>query len=503
MPSRQDRYRSQQQPSWALKLSRRVLRSVSHLALPIVTVGVGVLLFPATWFSLPQPHMPSDTTIYASGGQLIDVLYGSQNRMPIPYSAVPKTMQNALVAMEDDTFWIEPALDPVGIFRAALIDITHRRILQGGSTLTQQLAKNLYLTDRRTFRRKIAEFFISLKLSTTYSRQQILELYLNDVYFGEGAYGIEAASQTYFGHGASRLTLPESALLAGVVNAPSYFDPYLHPKAAIARRNQVLTRMQALGYITARQAALAKQAELALRGGMTLTNRAPYFTQLVEAQLTEMDPAMAKDLASGGYRIITSLNWPMQEAADRAVAAYLPSGELVHSVPEPEVGLVAIDPRNGYVRALIGGDNYARSQYNRALDARRQPGSTMKYYLYTTVINDGYPTSSTQVSAPVRFPNGHGTYYVPHNYGHVYNGRLVIRRAIALSDNICAVKWMNTVGPKAMIATAHAMGITSPLADNLTTALGSSGVTPMPIYKRAFACRPRKDIFDCGFYRTI
>jgi len=479
MPSRKDRKKSARTPGWMRKFASRVLLKIAYLSLPVMVLGVGILLFPLTWLPLPTPHMASDTTIYAQGGQLIDVLYSRQNRMPIPYSAIPKTMQNALVSIEDDTFWIEPALDPVGIFRAALTDITHHQILQGGSTLTQQLAKNLYLSDRRTFRRKIAEFFISMKLATTYTRPQIIDLYLNDVYFGEGAYGIEAASQTYFGHSAKALTLPESALLAGVVNAPSYFDPYLHPEAAIARRNQVLTRMQQLGYITAFAAARAKRTPLYLSGGMALANRAPYFTQLVEDDLTQLDPSLAKDLGSGGYRITTTLNWPMQQAADRTVATYLPATSLVHGVPEPETGLVAIDPQNGYVRALVGGDNYARTQFNRALDARRQPGSTMKYYLYTTVINDGYPTSSTQVSAPVRFPNGNGTYYVPHNYGYVYNGRLVIRRAIALSDNICAVKWMNTVGPKAMIATADAMGITTPLADNLTTALGSSAVTPM------------------------
>ncbi len=478
MRSRKDRFSKTPQARDDIGLLARVGHHAAIWLVPVVVVGVGVLLLPATWIGLPTPGMAADTTIYASGGQLVDVLYGTQNRMPVPYAAIPKTMQNALVSIEDDTFWIEPALDPVGIFRAALVDVTHRRILEGGSTLTQQLAKNLFLTDRRTFRRKIAEFFIAMKLSTMYSRTQILDLYLNDVYFGEGAYGVEAASQTYFGHGVQRLTLPEAALLAGIVNAPSYFDPYLHPQAAIARRNQVLTRMAQLGYISRTEARIAKQAGLHLSGGMTLANRAPYFTQLVEDQLKSLDPAIAANLASGGYRILTTLSWPMQQAADRAVANYLPPSSLVHGVPEPETGLVAIDPKNGYVKALVGGDNYTLTQFNRALDARRQPGSTMKYYLYTTVINDGYPTSSTQVSAPVRFPNGNGTYYVPHNYGYVYNGRLVIRRAIALSDNICAVKWMNTVGPKTMIAMAHAMGITSPLADNLTTALGSSGVTP-------------------------
>lgn len=466
-------------PSLGTRIIQRAMSAATAASLPVLVGAAALLLLPLSWLPLPTPALPADTTLYDQQGHLLSVLYAGQNRMPIPQNQIPPVMQNALVAIEDDTFWIEPAVDPVGILRAAAVDIVHRRILEGGSTITQQLAKNLYLTDRRTLGRKLKELLITLKLSSLYSRHQILALYLNDVYFGEGAYGVEAASRTYFGHAARRLTLPEAALLAGVVNAPSYFDPYLHPGASRARRNEVLRRMRALGYISARAEAQALAAPLNLSRAGPVVNRAPYFTQFVTAELARLDPSVGNRLATGGYRIVTTLNLAMQSSADRAVASYLPPTTDVHGVPEPEAALVAIDPRTGYVRALVGGDNYDRTPLNRALDARRQPGSTMKYFLYTTVINEGYPTSSTQLSAPVRFPNGNGTAYVPHNFGHVYNGRLVIRRAIALSDNIVAVKWMNTVGPPAMIRTAHAMGITSPLAQNLTTALGSSGVTPL------------------------
>ncbi len=478
MQSRKERAGGVKAKTWQAFWAR-LAGGLILIGFPLVAIGVGLLLLPTAWVGWPLPALPADTMIYSQDGHLISVLFARQNRMPIAYRDIPPMMSNALVAIEDDTFWIEPAIDPVGMFRAAAVDIAHRRILQGGSTITQQLAKNLYLTPRRTFIRKMLELLITLKLATTYSRRQILNMYLNDVYFGQGAWGVQAASLVYFGHGARSLTLPESALLAGSVSAPSYFDPYRHPHAALLRRNLVLQRMRTLGYITPTAARQAMQSGLHLSGPYRLADQAPYFTQLVARELALRAPAVARRLAGGGYRVLTTLNWTDQRAANAAVAYYLPPTALVRGVPQPEAALVALDPRNGYVRALVGGDNYARTQFNRALFSRRQPGSTMKYFLYTTVIDDGYPTSSTQLSAPVRFVGAHGAAYVPHNYGLVYHGRLTIRRAIALSDNIVAVKWMHVVGPPTMIRTAQAMGIISPLADNLATALGASGVTPM------------------------
>ncbi|AUW95206.1 penicillin-binding protein [Sulfobacillus thermotolerans] len=464
--------------AWIRRLTDRIGNTAATISLPAVVIGATVLLLPTAWLALPVPQLPADTRIYDQHGHLVSVLTGAENRIPVSYQDVPASMQNALVAIEDDTYWIEPAIDPLGITRAALVDITSHQILQGGSTITQQLAKNLYLSDRRTFSRKFKELFITLKLSTMFNKRQILSMYLNDVYFGEGAYGVEAASETYFGHSVRYLTLPEAALLAGIVNAPSYDDPYIHPEIARQRRNVVLARMESLHYITKSQELAAQSAPLNLANNPPLGDRAPYFTKFIANELTRLDPTIGKNLYDGGYAVTTTMNWTMQQAAQNAVAWYLPSTTDVHGVPEPEVGLCAINPSNGYIEALVGGDNYAKTQLDRATQALRQPGSTMKYFLYTTVIHDGYPTSSVKDSAPVRFPAGHGKWYVPHNYGHVYNGPLTIRRAIAESDNIVAVKWMDTVGPPAMIHMAHEMGITSPLADNLTTALGSSDVTP-------------------------
>ncbi|MDA8192389.1 MAG: PBP1A family penicillin-binding protein [Thermaerobacter sp.] len=478
MPNRRQRRRAARSGGWLRRTRDRLVNAGAAISLPALVLGAGALLLPAAWLVLPPPNLPADTMIYDQSGHLVSVLYGTENRIPIAYRDIPPVMQNALVAIEDDTFWVQPAVDPVGIVRAALADLSARRIVQGGSTLTQQLAKNLYLSDRRTISRKLRELLITLKLSTRYDKRTILTMYLNDVYFGEGTYGIETASQRYFGHGASTLTLPQAALLAGLVNAPSYDDPLVHPGAALARRNLVLAQMAKLRYISPGQAAAAQNTPLGLSATPPPGDRAPYFTHFLRGQLAQIDPAVAANLNGGGYRIDTSMNWAMQQAAQNAVAWDAPSPSPVNGVLEPQAALVAINPQNGYVQALVGGVNYANSQLDRATRAARQPGSAMKYFLYTTVINNGYPTSTVKDSAPVRYPAGNGQWYVPHNYGYTYNGWLTMRRAIALSDNIVAVKWMDTVGPAAMIAMAHNMGITSPLADNLTTALGSSSVTP-------------------------
>ena len=464
-------------------LVTRATRTGASITLPLLIVAAVAVAGPGTFLALPLPTLPSDTLVYDPHGQLLAELYTTQNRMPVPASAIPPVMKNALVAIEDDTFWIEPNIDPIGIARAAVVDITHRRILQGGSTLTQQLAKNLYLTDQRTFQRKAAELLLTLKIGSTYTKSQILTEYLNDVYFGQGAYGIGAASEVYFGHGVRSLTLPEAALLAGLVTAPSYYDPFNNPRGAVLRRNTVLARMASLHYITRAAAARAEAVPLHLAGSRApnWAQRAPYYFQFVSQQLAQADPSLASHLYTGGYRITVSLNPKDQAAANASFAANMPPAVLVNGVPEPEGALVGLNPNNGNITAMVGGRNYAVTTFNRAVDAARQPGSVFKYFLYTTAIAEGYPTSSVKDSAPVRFPNGHGGFYVPHNYGQVYNGPLVMRRAIAMSDDIVALKWMNTLGPPAVIAMAHKMGITSPLADNLTTALGSSSVTHLEV----------------------
>ncbi|MGC8488983.1 MAG: transglycosylase domain-containing protein, partial [Clostridia bacterium] len=484
MESRKARHR---RSSWVSRawhgLIERVSRTGASITLPLLVVAVVAVVGPGTFLALPLPTLPIDTMVYDTQGQLLAELYNTENRIPVPSTQIPPVMKNALVAIEDDRFWIEPNIDPVGIARAAFTDLVHRQVLQGGSTLTQQLAKNLYLTQQRTLSRKVAELFLTLKLGSTYTKSQVLDEYLNDVYFGQGAYGIGAASEVYFGHGPATLTLPEAALLAGMVTAPSYYDPYANPQGAVQRRNAVLVRMASLHYISPAEAIRAEAAPLSLAGAQAPNweDRAPYYFALVNQELAQVAPAVASHLYTGGYRITVSLKPKDQTAANTAFAADMPPATSVNGVPEPEGALVGLNPANGNITALVGGRNYSVSTFNRATAAFRQPGSVFKYFLYTTAIAEGYPTSSVKDSASVRFPNGHGGWYVPHNFGNVFNGPLTMREAIAMSDDIVALKWMNTLGPPAVIAMAHKMGMTSPLADNLTTALGSSSVSPLQV----------------------
>ena len=453
----------------------------ASVSLPVLLLATVLIGAPGVLVIWPPPALPADTQVLSRHGHLIALVYATENRIPVSASRIPPVMRNAVVAIEDDTYWEEPGIDPVGIARALAVDITSGRIVQGGSTITQQLAKNLFLTDRRTIARKLKELAITLKMGTEYSKSEILTMYLNDVYFGEGSYGVQAASETYFGHGASRLTLSEAAMLAGLVNAPSALDPYYHPAAAQARRNLVLARMATLHYITPAQARAAAAEPLALARAVPPDgSTAPYFLQFMRSQLGVLLPSAAKNFDSGGYRIVTTLSRQAQAAANRAMATAMPAPTGTYQgAAQPEGAVVGLSPATGDITALVGGRNYAASAFNRAAYAYRQPGSAFKYFLYTTAIQAGYPTSAVKVSGPVSFPNGHGGVFRPHNFGGVYAGPLTMRQAIAESDDIVALKWMATLTPPRVIAMANKMGITTPMASNLTTALGSSSVSPL------------------------
>jgi 1A family penicillin-binding protein len=474
---RRDRYRRRR--PWYRRLADRIAAGAASASLPLLVLGGILVAVPGVWLALPPPSLPADTLVYSRHGVLLATVYGTENRMPVPHDAIPNVMRNAVIAIEDDRYYEEPDVDPVAILRALVTDVTAGRILQGGSTITQQLAKNLYLGPERTLGRKLAELLITLKLGSRYSKAQILDMYLNDVYFGEGAYGVEAASRVYFGHSARTLTLPEAALLAGLVNAPSADDPLVHPGAARARRNEVLLRMAQLGYISPTTARRAAAAPLGLRPPGPTKTLAPYFVHYVEDSLAAASPRLAALLRTGGLRITTTLSLKAQRAADQAMADAMPAGTPVHGVVEPEGAIVGLDPATGAILAMVGGRNYVASPYNRATRALRQPGSAFKYFVYTAAVAAGYPPSTVKVSAPVRFPNGHGGYYIPHNFGYVYNGPLTMRRAIAISDDIVALKWADTLGPARINRLAHSLGITAPLPNNLTTALGSGSISPL------------------------
>lgn len=449
----------------------------------ILTASLTVLVLAARTTPLPAVSSLHPTRLLDRTGRVFAELTPGVSVTPVRLANVPKSFERALIDTEDRTFYSNPGIDPLSLARAAIVDVRSRSVVQGGSTLTQQLAKNLYLSPQRTVTRKLEEIFWTLCLAAHRSKRQVLSQYVNIVFFGEGAYGLGAASQVYFGTAPQYLTLPQAALLAGLVAAPSAYDPYLHPRLALARRRQVLANMAAVGDLSQAAAAQAAAAPLRLSGsplppGLDL---APYVTDLVEAELTARAPALALRISRGGYTVLTTLDLPLQQAAQQAILRGLPTVMSSGGVPQPEAAVVGLDPRTGAIRTLLGGRNYTLTPFDRALYGLRQPGSSFKAALYAALLaTRRYTASSIIDDAPVAFPGAaKGTAYRPKNASGSYLGPILMRRAIAVSDNVAAVKFAAGLGIPSVVQEARRLGISSPLSANLTLVLGSSPVTPL------------------------
>jgi len=453
-----------------VKLSRRSLLTL-HGVLLLTTIAAAAAGCSLTG-PLPKPDIPETTVILDSGGKIIDWLF-AENRIVIPGDEIPSLMRQALVAVEDERFYRHHGFDFYGLARALYRNIRAWDVVEGGSTLTQQLAKNLYLTRQRTLTRKIKEAFLTVKLERTYTKTEILNMYLNLVYFGKGAYGVEVASRRYFGKHARDLTLWESATLAALPRAPSYYDPYERPEVVKRRRNFVLDKMTELNFISADQAEKAKAKPLKL-ASLKVKKKAPYFVQEVIRQLAAKLPE--ETIYRGGLKVHTTLDLEMQQAAGQAVAEVLSTQD-----PALQAALVAIEPGTGYVKALVGGRDFQKSQFNRATQARRQPGSAMKPFLYTAAMERGYTQASSIRCEPVQYPLPSGDVYKPEDYGdNPYHYRdFTLLEALQRSDNVVAVRLNYLLGPGALVKMAGEMGITTELKPYLSLALGSIGVTPL------------------------
>ena len=457
------------------------------LALTAVSLAlIGGLLFIGAVMSIgiPEKVIPQATRVLDANGHLVAKLF-VENRQSVPLSRISVDFLNAVVAIEDERFYQHLGLDFRALVRAFISNLRARRVVEGGSTITQQLAKNLYTTAERTLGRKLYEAILTVRLETQYTKEELLQMYVNTIYLGHGAFGVETASQIYFGKHASELTLGESALLAGLIRLPEYYTPYKNAERAAERRSTVLRHMLEQGYIIEEQRRQADSEEVRLVGLKPLNNLAPYFVQYVIEQLTERHPEIASDLYTGGYTIITALDVEMQKAANSAFAANL-QGENTDEkgVLQPQGALVAIDPTSGYIKALIGGRSYSNSQFNRAVQAKRQPGSAFKPFMYTAVLDSGYTIIDQQVCEHVSYPDGQGGRYEPTDYkrGQPYHNRpMDIREAVAISDNVVAVRWNETIAPRRTVEYARRMGITSRLEASLPLVLGASEVTPLEL----------------------
>ncbi|HEY3314524.1 MAG TPA: PBP1A family penicillin-binding protein [Bacillota bacterium] len=459
----------------------RVLR----VAVPVlIALAAGVVIvFAALIFlvRLPTPQTSLATRILDVNGNLVGRV-AVENRTEVPQSDLPMNLQNATVAVEDDRFFSHHGVDPRGIIRAAYRNLLAGRVVEGASTITQQLVRNLYLTQTRTFSRKIQEALLAIKFESVYTKREILAMYLNTIFFGQSSYGAEVASETYFGKPVHSLDLAQSTMLAGIIRSPENYNPFTNLSAATGRRSLVLDKMVVQGYITAKQATETKSEPVVLNPTRAAPRAAPYFIDYVTKQIAERHPDIAKDLAVGGYTVETTLDLKMQAAGETAFKAGMPAGSKDSAgITQPQGALVAIDPTNGYIKAMIGGRNFGESQFNRAYQAKRQPGSSFKPFLYTAVLDHGYTVVDRQVCEPVSFPGVGRVPYEPQDYGNepYHYQAMTLRRAVKISDNVIAVRWANTIGPAQVVKYAHLMGIQSYLEPNLSIALGSYEVSPL------------------------
>jgi penicillin-binding protein 1A len=413
-------------------------------------------------YELRQPL--TGATVLDRRGETIAVI-GSRNRSYVPIQQIPVQLQNAVIAVEDARFRRHPGIDPIGIARALLTNLRTGRVTQGASTITQQLAKNLFLTPSRTLRRKLEEAVLALVLEARYSKDEILELYLNSAYFGHGATGVQAAALTYFGKPVSELTLAESALLVGVLRGPAIYDPYRHPDAARARRQVVLTRMAEEGYISQKEAGKAAGQPIELERRSPA--QAPYFVDWITSELlTRYTPNL---VYRGGLRVHTTLDLEVQRAAESAMVA------------QPNQGaIVVVDPKDGGILAMVGGRSYTASQFNRAISAYRQPGSAMKPFVYAVAFEQGYGMADAIfIDQPITIAG-----YSPANFRNEYLWTTVtLKHAVVESLNSIAVQLLNRVGIDPVFRLAQQSGLPlKPEDRTLALALGGiKGVTPLQL----------------------
>jgi penicillin-binding protein 1A len=412
-------------------------------------------------------HGPSpDITLLDDRGRLIARRGLAQGAM-VDVSELPRYVPDAFIAVEDRRFRDHLGLDPIGLARAALENMSAGRVVQGGSTLTQQLAKNLFLDSDRTLERKMQEAMVALYLESRYSKDQILTLYLNRVYFGAGATGIEAASQRFFNKRASELTLPEAAMLAGSVKAPAKLNPLEDPEASEARARIVLRAMEEAGFIDRRTRLAAEETRPRVVHGMGRAGGG-YFTDWVISRITGYIGESNEPIV-----VETSFDLDAQAQAERAVAAGL--AEQGGKLNAGQAALVAMTP-DGAVRAMVGGRSYRESPFNRATDALRQPGSAFKPFVYLAAFERGRKPDDVMNDAPVDI---HG--WKPGDYEGRYEGAMTLTRAFAKSSNSIAAQLTYEVGPKTVARTARRLGIVSPLDANASLALGTSVVTPLEL----------------------
>ena len=443
-----------------------VISGIWGIVLLSLMVGYFALTLPSTADLTVAERRPS-ITVLAVDGSLI-ATYGDLFGEPIRIKEMSKYLPEAVIATEDRRFYYHFGVDPIGLLRAMVANLRAGHVVQGGSTISQQLAKNLFLKPERTMSRKIQEMLLALWLEHRFTKDQILEIYLNRVYLGAGTYGVDAAARRYFNKSARDVTLYEAAVVAGLLRAPTRFSPAGDRGRSAARAHQVLENMTAAGFITDAQMAAAESQKSQLARVVPVRAGSRYFADWVAEQVGSFTGLGNRDLT-----VVSTLDPKLQDAAERAVAQTLDQDGEKSDVSQG--ALVAMAP-DGAVRAMVGGRDYVDSQFNRATQALRQPGSSFKPFVYLAALEHGITPQDRFVDAPIRIGN-----YQPHNYGNKYMGDVSVADAVAHSLNTVAVQVEQRVGVDAVIATAHRLGITSELNRDVSLALGTAEVSLMEL----------------------
>ncbi|HTD33141.1 MAG TPA: transglycosylase domain-containing protein, partial [Candidatus Elarobacter sp.] len=451
----------------AWRIVGRIVKTAFILALFAVLLFVGIVAGIVASYSRNLPdinrmadYQPSRSTrVFARNGIALANLY-KENRTWVPLDHVPVMVRNAFLATEDAHFYQHHGIDMTGIVRAALADYRHER-LQGASTITQQLARRLFLSDEFSYTRKIQEALLAMEIERYYTKEEILERYLNIIYFGSGAYGVEAAAHTYFGTDVGHLSLAQAAMIAGLPAAPSDYSPHVSLERAKNRQHHVLQRMVDAGFITAAQAAHAEHSSLHLLGerpeGLQ-SYRYPYFTTYVTHLLEQQFGTQAT--FEGGLQVYTTLDPAMQDAAQDAVSWGI-GRAAAEGIGAHQGALVAIRPSTGEILAMVGGATpfSLTNQFNRAWQSHRQPGSSFKAYVYTAEVDAGHPPTTIVEDTPVSYPMGDGTRWAPMDDDNRFLGAMTLRYALAQSRNVVAVKLAESLGVDRVIEYAKRMGV--------------------------------------------